>query len=409
MSSEWYDEFHRDMRQYKIFRAFESTKRWVRTKQSALPNVTILRGCGLEQGDLVSRIRGLVDRVTSRWSGRSSPGVTRSDAECANQCTHGPRREVAEDATYSTDGEDEESSFTDRSRNTAAESLEAEASWRRKAVHDAVLDAEAEERADQEKYSGAVGRHGHRHGRAGREAEPHVPSIIRPGNYGGQSDEWRNTPSSSPSSSSRREGCWKRSMYPAGRIMHFVPAHVVPGFVTTRLPLTALLIASLPLGQVSHALDDFFRYEDSIIEDEEPFVESPVERVGELNDTAWADAEGSGGPSAATALHVRQVSELGFEEIMGGEGAVLHMRTASDSGPLPALKAAPGPPPKNMVLIDNVPQRLYGRMRYGVDPVSRSLSSCCSLRRSLPPPHSSSYLPCIVRRPGHRRPFCPIM
>jgi len=63
----------------------------------------------------------------------------------------------------------------------------------------------------------------------------------------------------------------------------------------------------------------------------------------------------------------RQPSELGLDQIMGTEGSMLHPRTVSDTnimeGPLPPLKPAPGPPPKNMLLLDNVPQSLYGRMR----------------------------------------------
>ena len=114
-----------------------------------------------------------------------------------------------------------------------------------------------------------------------------------------------------------------------------------------------------------------------------PFVESPVDDADDaedVNDSIGVGADRSGGPSASsTAPHVRQASELGFEEIMGGEGAVLHVRTVSDSGPLPALKAAPGPPPKNMVLVDNVPQRLYGRMRCVFCSVTRHISRDLSL------------------------------
>ena len=398
MASEWYDEFHRDMRQYKIFRAFESTKRWMSTKQSTMPSVTI-RACGLEQGELVARLWGLVDRVTTRLTSRTGLGSTRGDVDRTNQDTNEPRREAAEDGN---DGEDAGSPFTRRSRDTASESLEAEASWRRKAVQEAVLDAEATEREEHQRFSDDEGLHGQRHGqgREGREDEPHVPSIIRPGNYGGQSDEWRNNPFSSPSSSSRREGLWKRSMYPAGRIMHFVPAHVVPGFVM--IPALSIFDSGSSSRQclvhLSHAPPiHSSRYENSVIEDEEPFVESPLDDADSANDGVGADR--SGGPSESPiAVHARHASELGFEEIMGGEGEVLHVRTVSDSGPLPALKAAPGPPPKNMVLVDNVPQRLYGRMRY----VSIASSP-------LPPPHSSPYRSFVVRHgPGHRQPFCPI-
>ena len=125
--------------------------------------------------------------------------------------------------------------------------------------------------------------------------------------------------------------------------MHFVPAHVVPG------------------------------WEDSVIDDEEPFVESPVD-----DEDQHAGDVGSGGPSDgppgppsssmdAPMFVDRQPSELGLDQIMGTEGSMLHPRTVSDTnimeGPLPPLKPAAGPPPKNMLLLDNVPQSLYGRMR----------------------------------------------
>jgi len=126
-------------------------------------------------------------------------------------------------------------------------------------------------------------------------------------------------------------------MYPAGRIMHFVPAHVVPG------------------------------WEDSVIDDEEPFVESPVDDDGiDEGCTATAATTATATTTRSTVVD-RQPSELGFDQIMGTEGSMLHPRTVSDSnvmeGPLPPLKPAPGPPPKNMLLLDNVPQSLYGRMR----------------------------------------------
>jgi len=65
-----------------------------------------------------------------------------------------------------------------RGSGNDTESLEAEASWRRREVEEAVLDAEAEEREElaERQRRGATG------------GEPHVPSVIRPGNYGGDDD-----------------------------------------------------------------------------------------------------------------------------------------------------------------------------------------------------------------------------
>ena len=212
MASEWYEEFHRDMRQYKLFRAFESTKRWVRVKRETMGmNVNV---CGAQQGSLVT---GLLERargfMNGRWGGAGDD--------------HGGTGGNNNDAS-------EETSFLTRHRGSGhdTESLEAEASWRRRAVRiveldepgmrplltlshsrdalprsfilqveEAVLDAEAEEREElaERQQAGAAG------------SEPHVPSVIRPGNYGG---DQHGAPTSPPSSSPNRS--WKRFMYPAG-------------------------------------------------------------------------------------------------------------------------------------------------------------------------------------------------
>lgn len=246
MASEWYDEFHRDMRRYKVFRAFESTKRWM-SKRSTMPNVSI-RACGGEQGGLVAGLQGIVDRLTvgwlTGWRGRSGAGAEHAAGNDTFDDAHGQESAgtgSGENITDDHNGEDRENSrddprgddayqessflFPGESQDTTSESLRAEALWRRKAVQDAVLDAEAAELEDQEKFRET---HGH-HGRDGHDSEPHVPSIIRPGNYGGGDDQRQDASFGRPSSATKG-GAWKRFMYPAGRIMHFVPAHVVPGF-----------------------------------------------------------------------------------------------------------------------------------------------------------------------------------
>jgi hypothetical protein len=104
-------------------------------------------------------------------------------------------------------------------------------------------------------------------------------------------------------------------MYPAGRIMHFVPAIVVPG------------------------------YEDSAVDDEDNMSPMDEERV----------------------IHRRAASELGMEDVLGAEESLHHRSLSNDphvmNEPLPPLRKAPGPAPKNMLLLDNIPQRLYGRIR----------------------------------------------
>ena len=339
MKSEWYEEFHRDMRQYKLFRAFESTKRWVRVKRETMSSMG-QNVCAGDQGALVAgleRARGFINFMNgwlsaNSWCSRVDP-ITVSEGDVNENDVDDVVDERAPSFLMHARGNGNDS-----------ESLEAEASWRRRAVEEAVLDAEAYELAERERNRAANGGNG-------RNAEPYVPSIIRPGNYGGddvlfdgvgggpRGNAGMSPPSSSPSRS------WKRFMYPAGRIMHFVPAQAVPG------------------------------WEDSVIEDEEPFVESPVED-DEDNDKDGEnrlDRFGDRPSTSATKTSVmppisidRQPSELGFESVMGTEGAMLHTRTLSEAisdGPLPPLKPAPGPPPKNMLLVDNVPQSLYGRMR----------------------------------------------
>eukprot|EP00889_Picochlorum_renovo_P005419 jgi/Picre1/32449/NNA_007795.t1 len=97
---------------------------------------------------------------------------------------------------------EESRAIDDLAQEEGHDSLSAEANFRMRAVKDAVHDAEIEE-MEHDKHSSAH--------------EDAVPSIIRPGAYGNVSPSKKNLE-------------WKRSMYPAGRIMHFVPASVVPGY-----------------------------------------------------------------------------------------------------------------------------------------------------------------------------------
>jgi pimeloyl-ACP methyl ester carboxylesterase len=194
-----------------------------------------------------------------------------------------------QDTRFNTD--DHNDSSTCDIRDFAADdggpdSLRAEASFRMRVVRDAVLDAEAEELE-------------HDMNIQHKSRDDAVPSVIRPGAYG----------DSSPQKGSNHG--WKRSMYPAGRIMHFVPATVVPGY-------------------------DNFSMETDEEDDNDGF---------------------------ASTIHSRKVSELGMGDVLGGEEALGAIEPNHSQGPLPPLNPAPGPPPKNMILLDNVPQSLYGRIR----------------------------------------------
>jgi hypothetical protein len=317
MASEWYSDFHRDMRQYKLFRAFESTKRWVARGASSI--AARRRACGVGgagergEGDLVVRVRSLAAVFAEYWgSGVRSFGRIRGvDAEDENN-----EDENNEDEDNHEDRGDA-GGMADFLQEEETDSLQAEATLRMRAVQDAVLDAEEEEEEDWRKR--------------GKESDVHVPSVIRPGTYG---DGSANSPSSSPSRGAGSS--WKRFMYPAGRIMHFVPAHVVPG------------------------------YEGSVIDDDDDFIDSPQDSDDErLSDRPSHQSQQS--QLSRPVTHERQVSELDLDHIMIGEGSMIHPRSLSDShamdGPLPPLKPAPGPAPKNMILVDHVPQALYGKMR----------------------------------------------
>jgi hypothetical protein len=277
MASEWSSDFHEDMRRFKLYRAFESTKSWVASQSRR-------QMCGMNGGNgnaFLSRMRGVLS--TYWWK------------DASNHRQSYPEREGF--------GNDDGNEMgIEQFSGEEVESLRAEASFRMQAVQNAVLDAEAEEVHEQEAWGG--------------ESGMHVPSVIRPGNYGG-------SPGTSPS---RARSGWKRFMYPAGRIMHFVPAHVVPGYEDS---------------DVIHECDS----DDGLdSQDDEPDNQS------------------------AFLQHHRQVSELGLEFVLGGEEVLQHSASViSEShhmeGPLPPLKPAPGPAPKNMILLDHVPQTVYAKMR----------------------------------------------
>lgn len=284
-NSSWYSDFHRDMRSYRVFRAFESV------------TSTTLRGFGSATSWIQSNSAACQSRqLHKRKNSSRNDGDTNEGWLSYTSTTKKIQKFISGYWNGSKSKEDETfEDIRELSIDNGPDSLRAEASFRMRAVRDAVLDAEAEELKEEQQEDDL--RHSFpEHANA-------VPSVIRPGTYGNVS----------PQKSS--QAGWKRSMYPAGRIMHFVPATVVPG------------------------------YEDSNIEEDDGMSPMDEERI----------------------IHQRAASELGMEDILGAEES-LHYRSLSNdprimNEPLPALKKAPGPAPKNMLLLDHVPQRLYGRIR----------------------------------------------
>ncbi|KAI8114590.1 hypothetical protein M9434_002711 [Picochlorum sp. BPE23] len=316
--SSWYADFKTDMRSSRIFRAFESGIRGVGTATSwtaiRLSACYTRRKEGhhkrrkVESDDHTNGSASVSGSSANAFRRRKIDENSRDDRRLkgGNSWWVLPRY-LSNTASYvmSSLGKKEDSSIhekqgaedridleesraiDDLAQEEGHDSLSAEANFRMRAVKDAVHDAEIEE-MEHEKHSSAH--------------EDAVPSIIRPGAYGNVSPSKKNLE-------------WKRSMYPAGRIMHFVPASVVPGY--------------------ENAFDDA--------------------NDDELNGCVFEDSS-----------HSRRVSELSFDDFLGVDealGATSSLEARSLQEPLPQLKPAPGPAPKNMILLDHIPQSLYGRIR----------------------------------------------
>jgi len=193
------------------------------------------------------------------------------------------------------------------------ESLRAEANIRLREVERAVSAAEDEERV------GAPLDGGHA-----------VPAVIRPGSYGLDG---------SPRGSNRPgDLSWRRMMYPAGRIMHLVPARLVPD-LDWDLDDNSVNVDAVNVNQ---------EWPEATMEDE---IEIPVA----VSNTTLEHAN----------RHSRHMSELSLKDLVSSEEAAGSAAAGGGptNGPLPKLKPAPGPPPEPMVLLDGVPQESYGRIR----------------------------------------------
>ena len=252
--------------------------------------------------------------------------------------------------------------------------LEAEVSVRLREVAQAVSAAESEEAAA---------------AAAGRKTTAAVPSIIRPGSYGGAED---GGPSLNSWSHTAADVAWRRKMYPAGRIMHLVPARLVPG-----------------LEWGADVCDrNSSRTSDSLVVEHQQRPNSGGVGVYDTNNTnsnnnsaAWPEAvmeEGDDYPvpyatftgntsfkrrSSSTVVkesstappqppgasnHSRHISELSLKDMVASEEAAGSAAPSGGGaadlhGPLPPLKPPIGPPPEPMVLLDGIPQEAYGRIK----------------------------------------------
>ncbi len=236
-------------------------------------------------------------------------------------------------------------------------SLELEAGLRMREVAQAVSAAESEEEAA---------------AAAGELNDVAVPSIIRPGVYGG----------SSRSSNSHRSGgggggggsrdnkkdslAWRRMMYPAGRIMHLVPGRLVPGLHWESRPTTPTAEGRGPEDFLNSFEIDENAWPEAVMEDgpDYPVPASPYPSFKRRNNTS--DGTKDENPLVdKPPSHSRHLSELSLKDLVSAEEAAGSAASggAGNHGPLPPLKPPIGPPPEPMVLLDFVPQEAYGRIK----------------------------------------------
>lgn len=259
-------------------------------------------------------------------------------------------------------------------------SLEAEASVRMREVAQAVSAAECEEAAA---------------AAAGELDDVTVPSIIRPGVYGGgaagtggpsRSSIHRGDDSGglgggrNNRKDSSRDLAWRRMMYPAGRIMHLVPARLVPGLHWESRPATPSTGAGTEAaggdseagGELSKVCTiDKNAWPEAIMEegDEYPVPASPYPSFKRRNNNTSRNSEAATKEveiSIDKPSHSRQLSELSLKDMVTAEeaaGSAASGRASDYHGPLPPLKPPIGPPPEPMVLLDQVPQEAYGRIK----------------------------------------------
>ncbi|EFN53573.1 hypothetical protein CHLNCDRAFT_136751 [Chlorella variabilis] len=240
-------------------------------------------------------------------------------------------------------------------------SLEEEVSLRMHEVQQAVQDAEEEEEA------------------MGRD-DSTVPAVIRPGGYGigGASSSPRISPS-------KRDPQWKRHMYPAGRILHLVPARLVPGTAAH----AAAEAAAAREAKLAAAAAEAAEHE------QRACAAAAAAAGGAGGDgqgpAAAAGAAGGGGVApdggaASGPAAPKHASKLSVSDLIAGDG-LLGQRSGAiwpDDGssgggqqegaaPPPAGPQQPGQqqqqqqqqqqPQEEMLLLDCVPQEGYARIK----------------------------------------------
>jgi hypothetical protein len=216
-----------------------------------------------------------------------------------------------------------------------------------------------------------------------------VLSIIRPGVYGGGARSSKNTNSSgggagagrsNSNSQSSNDLAWRRMMYPAGRIMHLVPGRLVPGLHWESRPATPAGASDSEAGgdgdgNTEQAFNSFNidenAWPEAVMEEGEdyPVPASPYPSFKRRSFKAQGDnkedEETMSIEKKQKPSHSRHVSELSLKDMVTAEEAAGSAASggAGNHGPLPPLKPPIGPPPEPMVLLDQVPQECYGRIK----------------------------------------------
>lgn len=212
--------------------------------------------------------------------------------------------------------------------------------------------------------------------RANSEERPVVPSVIALGDYG-RSARGELSPA-------QQDARWRRTMYPAGRIMHLVPVSLVPFAEGTWDHVSrddAAETSRAPPGAATSGppvVDGDLAAATRAAEAEEAFI---AEAIGE------SDRHGGGGAAAAASSPPR-ARATPFEGVPCSEGG----ETPAGASPEGGLLSTPSPRPSRLaslssvlsaamrarrrdrrpavvqprephLLLDHVPQTAYGRMK----------------------------------------------
>ena len=203
-------------------------------------------------------------------------------------------------------------------------------------------------------------------GQAAADADTAVPSVFKPGSYGGATG----APNASPSA--RRKGAdlqWRRQMYPAGRILHLVPARLVPG--APEHVAAAAATAGIGLAGAGTAA----KGKAAAAPGSPPLAASPQRKhartesdfsVSDLiaGEEGWAPRWHRTGSARAEELDRLLSCGGGGGEPDGlgssaGAGGPEHVSSPTAGMSAAAVSAAAEP----MLLLEGVPQEAYGRIK----------------------------------------------